>query len=374
MLLLAAYVAAAGCGAQSVGRKQQAAVHSQRGIDLAVARDFESALRELNAAVRLDPGGTSGYAHGALAWIYATCPNAGLRDGEKALLHAKRAVKIAAGEPSEWGAWCEWATLAAACAENGDFDGAIAAQQRAIELADQCEEVMGIQLRKNVRACLMLYEARRPLRTPHITLALLDDAWARRVFRGDFPEVAECYDVNRAAKKPKETEEMACFKRGVAEAHAGRYEEALLQWNESVRIDPDGEAGIVHGVLASLYAMCPDAKFRDGQKALAHANLAVKIAGKQRRESERWWAWAALAAASAENGDFEAAIAAQGRAIELADRGDYENSRQTQKNVRACLKLYEARRPLRTTHITIATVSNAWAERVLNGDFPEIAE
>ncbi len=191
LLLLIGCLAAAGCGAHSVGKTQQAAVHYVRGTELACARYFEFALQELNEAVRLDPDVASGLGQGGLAWIYATCPDASLRNGENALSHANLAAKIAGRQPTHWGRWFEWAVLAAAYAETGDFDRATAAQQRAIELADQCDDKIGPQLQRNVRACLKLYEAGRPLRTPHVTLALVSDAWAQRVLSGDFPDVAE---------------------------------------------------------------------------------------------------------------------------------------------------------------------------------------
>lgn len=103
VLLVSACIVTAGCGAHRVGKKQLAATSFERGVQFAAARYFEFALRELNTAVQLDPNAVSGSAHGALAWMYATCPDAGLRDGEKALLHAARAVNIAGRAPSGWG-------------------------------------------------------------------------------------------------------------------------------------------------------------------------------------------------------------------------------------------------------------------------------
>jgi hypothetical protein len=70
-------------------------------------------------------------------------------------------------------------------------------------------------------------------------------------------------------------------------------------------VDQSVQGGLAHGVLASIYAICPDASFRDGDKAVVHASLAVKIACSQRRDWGIWWAWAALAAAYAERGEFD---------------------------------------------------------------------
>ncbi len=191
LLLLIACLAAAGCGDHTVADKRQAAARFDRGVDLALTHRYRESVRELNEAVRMDPDVQGGLAHCVLASIYATCPDASFRDGDKAVVHANLAVKIACSQRRDWGIWWAWAALASAYAEKGEFDRAIAAQQRAIELADQCDEEIGPRLQRNVRACLRLYESQRPLRTGHITVASLGDAWAQRVFSGDFPEIAE---------------------------------------------------------------------------------------------------------------------------------------------------------------------------------------
>ena len=87
---------------------------------------------------------------------------------------------------------------------------------------------------------------------------------------------------------------------------------------------------------AWLWATCPDAKHRDGKRAVASATRACELSK---------WKEAAhigsLAAASAEAGDFEAAVTWQSRANELyADAGD-------QKKGEERLRLYRVKRPYR---------------------------
>ena len=65
----------------------------------------------------------------AYAWLLATSPVAEIRDGELALRHAHRAVEL---EPKA--AYLD--TLAAAYAESGRFEDALAAQRQALALAD----------------------------------------------------------------------------------------------------------------------------------------------------------------------------------------------------------------------------------------------
>jgi len=91
-----------------------------------------------------------------LAWVLATCPQASARDGARAVELAEQARRLAGDEdPMLLG------TLAAAYAEAGRFADAVAAAQRALELAsaqantDQAE---------TLRARLELYRSGSPFR------------------------------------------------------------------------------------------------------------------------------------------------------------------------------------------------------------------
>jgi tetratricopeptide (TPR) repeat protein len=64
-----------------------------------------------------------------LAWIWATSPEDEIRDGERALEYAQRACEL-----TEWQNAAFLDTLAAACAEEGQFDQAIRHAQQAIRL------------------------------------------------------------------------------------------------------------------------------------------------------------------------------------------------------------------------------------------------
>jgi tetratricopeptide (TPR) repeat protein len=93
-----------------------------------------------------------------LAWVLATSPDASVRDGSRAVQLATRAVELTHHRSLE-----AVDTLAAAYAEVGRFEDAIAWQRRALGLAPP-EQRAGVALR------LSLYEERRPYREHDPTL------------------------------------------------------------------------------------------------------------------------------------------------------------------------------------------------------------
>jgi tetratricopeptide (TPR) repeat protein len=121
--------------------------------------------------------------------------------------------------------------------------------------------------------------------------------------------------------------------RGIAQQALGKYDLAVKDFSEAADLGPN--RSIIHHHLAWLLAACPDAKLRDGKKAVASAKKACDLTG---------WKDAVLldsyAAAQAEAGDFDAAVRWEARAIELAPK-------ENQKEYRQRLELYRMSKPYR---------------------------
>jgi tetratricopeptide (TPR) repeat protein len=177
--LLVLLLSGLGCSS----REQRSAEAFDRGNAAADRKDYDTAIAEFTEAIRLDPESDGAYHNRAgayadkgeyaraiadyteairlapdepasltsRAWPLATCPDAGLRDGKRAVELAKRACQL-----SGWKDANDLENLAAACAECGQFDQAVKWQTRAIAVGTGLEDPDEADRR------LELYKAGKP--------------------------------------------------------------------------------------------------------------------------------------------------------------------------------------------------------------------
>jgi tetratricopeptide (TPR) repeat protein len=93
------------------------------------------------------------------------------------------------------------------------------------------------------------------------------------------------------------------------------YERAIADLSESVRLDPRDHQSL--NARAWIWANGPDAKLRDGPRAVSSASRACDLAGWRNPSY-----LTTLAAAYAEMGDFAAAVQWQERSLLLQDNDD----------------------------------------------------
>jgi protein O-mannosyl-transferase len=124
------------------------------GAALMQAGRVSEAVGEYRQALETEPENVD--ALNNLAWLLATCPQASLRDGAKALALAQKAVRLAGGENP-----LRLRTLAAAEAETGRYPEAAATARTALRLAAaQGSTALAGTLQKEIQ----LYEAGTPFR------------------------------------------------------------------------------------------------------------------------------------------------------------------------------------------------------------------
>lgn len=102
--------------------------HYQLGLAFQCLGKSTAAIAQFQKVLELDPDHVT--AQNNLAWILATCPDASLRNGPKAVAWAQSAVQLSAGISPQI-----LDTLAAAYAEAGRFAEAVATARRALDLS-----------------------------------------------------------------------------------------------------------------------------------------------------------------------------------------------------------------------------------------------
>jgi tetratricopeptide (TPR) repeat protein len=115
---------------------------------------WAEAIECYQEAYRLQPSQVQ--SQNSLAWLLATCPEASLRDGNKAIKLAQQARQLTGGKDPDI-----LRTLAAAFAEDQRYSDAVATAQEAVELAlTQNQNDLANVLQKELK----LYQANQPFR------------------------------------------------------------------------------------------------------------------------------------------------------------------------------------------------------------------
>ena len=154
---LAEYRAAAACGCLP----QDYLGNLNLGNALTQLGRYGEAAAYLKAALQLNPDSTQ--ALNNLTWILATCPDTSVRDGTLAVQLGERGCEL-----TDYKQTIFVGTLAAAYAEAGRFDEAVATAQRAIALAKEHGETNFLQRNQQL---LQLYLAHKAYHEPEPTLS-----------------------------------------------------------------------------------------------------------------------------------------------------------------------------------------------------------
>ncbi|MGP8198175.1 MAG: tetratricopeptide repeat protein [Limisphaerales bacterium] len=133
-----------------------AAAHYNLALALVRMGRVDEAISQYQMTLRLEPADVE--SQNNLAWLLATCAQASLRNGDKAVELARQANALTGGENP-----VILHTLAAAYAEAGRFSEAVQTAQRALQLAGAQSKT---RLAGQLQSELNLYETGRPFHDP----------------------------------------------------------------------------------------------------------------------------------------------------------------------------------------------------------------
>jgi tetratricopeptide (TPR) repeat protein len=182
---------------------------------------YAEAARVYTAALSADAKDAA--SRNALAWIQAASPDAACRDGKAAIANATKAC-----EATDWKDHDYLDTLAAAYAEQGDFENAALWEGLAVELAPAASK-------KDFSARLDLYKQRQPFREDSDTLPAAQDASASPLA---YRSIEEC----NAAIASHPDDVRAYCRRGQLWFEQKAYDRAVADYTRAIELEPNRAA------------------------------------------------------------------------------------------------------------------------------------
>jgi tetratricopeptide (TPR) repeat protein len=302
---------------------KRASAYSNRGIVWCDKDEYDKAIADYNEAIRLDAKFANAYNRRGIAWAYK-------QDYEKAIADFSEAIRL---DPKEALAY---QNRGSAWFDNTEFDKAIADYTEAIRLgpkdADKYIKRGNAWGEKGEydKAITDFSEAIRL--DPKCALA-----YHHRGLSWGYKEMYDnaIADFNEAIRLDPKSGGWY-YDRGIAWLNKTEYAKAIADFSEAIRLDP-ADTRAYNG-RAWIWATCPDAKFRDGKRAVASATKACELADWKNGHN-----LGTLAAAYAEAGDFDSAVKWQTKALEHYPKDDASTRELGSK----LLKLYQEKRPYR---------------------------
>jgi tetratricopeptide (TPR) repeat protein len=286
----------------------------------------DEAIAEAEIALRIQPNSAEAHVNLALALSKKG-------DMEKALLHFERALEIKPNRPKLH------YNIATILAEEGRLDEAISQYEQELqiqpEFAQAHNNLGSALLRKGRLDDALLHFEKAIAANPRLPKVYYNAAVVL-VQKGRSREAVDLLQKTLQLD-PGNTE--ARIELGVAWSQTGRMDLAIGAWEKALESEPDNPNAAYD--LAWVCATFPDDAIRDGRKAVRLAEHALQLSGEKDPRFYRL-----LAAAYAENHQFDKAIETAQRGSELAvKQGNYAAANKLESNI----DLYRRNIPLRDT-------------------------
>ena len=295
--------------------------YNGRGLAWMRKGDFDKAIADYSEAIRLDPQNTRAYEYRGLA-LYAK------GDYEKSITDFDVAIGLDSRDFVAYiGRGCAWYS-------KNDYTKAIADFDLAIRLDPQ-----------HVKA--YVYRASAWYRKTEYDQAIRDYAEAIRLdprYGKAYADRASVWYARKEYDKAIADDSEAIrldptlagvfVERGDARRDKGEWANAAADYAEAIR--RESSLADAYDGRAWIWAACPDAKHRDGKRAVESATKSCELTGWKVPNNLD-----TLAAAYAESGDFLSAVKWQAKAVALATDEDDKAAYSSR------LMLYRAKKPYR---------------------------
>jgi tetratricopeptide (TPR) repeat protein len=261
---------------------------------------LDDAISHARKAVQIRPDSADAHSRLAVA-LSARGKN------EEASAHFQKALEISPGRPRVH------YNIATLLLKSGHVDEAIAEFQKELQIQPEFGEAhnnLGIALTSRGELEDALAHFRKAIELdPH--MAKVHQNMATVLLRQGQPEQAIVHLEKELEINPTSVE--AHNDLGIVWSQKGRIDQATSEWQKTLEIQPDNLNAYCN--LIWVFATFPDDAIRDGAKAVALGERALQLSGEQDPRIYRL-----LAAAYAENHQFDKAIETAKRGLELATR------------------------------------------------------
>jgi tetratricopeptide (TPR) repeat protein len=300
---------------------EEAFAYSGRGLAWFAKKEFDKAIADLSEAIMLDPELVIAYNGRGLAWKRKG-------DFDKAIADFNEAIRL---YPQNSRAFEH---RGFALYDKGDYDKAIADFDAAIGM-DSRDFVAYLgrgcawHWKNEYTKAIADFDEAIRLDPQHVKAYIYRaSAWYRKT---EYDQAIRDYTE---AIRLDPTLAGVYVDRGDARRDKGEWANAAADYAEAIRLESN-LAGAYDG-QAWIWAASPDAKHRDGKRAVESATKSCELTGWKVPNNLD-----TLAAACAENGDFMSAVKWQARAVALATDEDDTAAYASR------LKLYRTKKPYR---------------------------